>query len=181
MLKQVVDKNALNTIDLGVISVVFPEAKIVFALRDPRDICISCFMQAFSPAPATVNLLSWEGISRQYSAVMGYWLTLRDNIQPTFLELRYEATVANFEATYRQVFDFLGVAWHPEVVQFHKRTKGRYISTPSFSAVSDPIYTSAVARWKHYKKQFSPIIKELEPFIKAFGYSDQDGFFNHGR
>jgi tetratricopeptide (TPR) repeat protein len=179
MLKQVVDKNALNTIDLGVISVVFPEAKIIFALRDPRDICISCFMQAFSPAPATVNLLSWEGIARQYSAVMGYWLTLRDNIQPTFLELRYEDTVANFEATYRQVFDFLGVVWHPEVTQFHELAKGRYISTPSFAAVSEPIYTKAVARWKPYEKQFAPIIEELEPFIKAFGYSDQDGTYNN--
>ena len=178
MLKQVVDKNALNTIDLGVISVVFPEAKIVFALRDPRDICISCFMQAFSPAPATVNLLSWEGVARQYSAVMGYWLTLRDNIQPAFLELRYEDTVADFEATYRQVFDFLGVVWYPEVTQFHEHAKGRYISTPSFAAVSKPIYNSAVARWKPYENQFAPIIKELEPFIKAFGYSDQDGIYN---
>ena len=179
MLKQVVDKNALNTIDLGVISVVFPEAKIVFALRDPRDICISCFMQAFSPAPATVNMLSWEGIARQYSAVMGYWLTLRNNIQPAFLELRYEDTVTNFEATYRQVFDFLGVVWHSEVTQFHERAKGRYISTPSFAAVSEPIYTRAVARWKPYEKQFAPIIKELEPFIKAFGYSDQDDIYNN--
>ena len=179
MLKQIVDKNALNTIDLGVISVVFPEAKIIFALRDPRDICISCFMQAFSPAPATVNLLSWEGIARQYSAVMGYWLTLRDNIQPTYLELRYEDTVANFEATYRHIFDFLGVVWHPEVTQFHELTKGRYISTPSFAAVSEPIYTKAVARWKPYEKQFAPIIEELEPFIKAFGYSDQDSIYNN--
>ena len=172
MHKQVVDKNALNTIDLGVISVIFPEAKILFALRDPRDICISCFMQAFSPAPATVNLLSWEGIARQYSAVMGYWLLLRDNIQPSYLELRYEDTVADFETTYRQVFAFLGVDWDSGVEQFYKRAKGRYISTPSFAAVSQPLYTSAVARWKHYEKQFSPIMDELKPFIKAFGYKE---------
>ncbi len=171
MHKQVVDKNALNTMDVGVISVIFPEAKILFALRDPRDICVSCFMQAFSPAPATVNLLSWEGIARQYAAVMGYWLLLRGNIQPAYLELRYEDTVADFETTYRRVFEFLDLPWHPGVEQFHERTKGRYISTPSFAAVSQPVYSSAVARWKHYEKQFEPIISELEPFIKAFSYS----------
>jgi tetratricopeptide (TPR) repeat protein len=172
MHKQVVDKNTLNTIDLGVISVVFPEARILFALRDPRDICISCFMQAFTPTPATINLLSWGGIAKQYSAVMGYWLTLRDSIQPNYLELRYEDTVADFETAYRRVFECLGVEWRPEVARFHERAKGRYISTPSFAAVSQPVYRTAVARWKHYEKQFAAILPHLEPFIEAFGYAE---------
>lgn len=170
MHKQLVDKNALNTIDLGVISVVFPEAKILFALRDPRDISISCFMQAFTLTPATVNLLSLKGIAKQYAAVMDFWLTLRSLIQPAYLELRYEDTVADFQATYRGVFDFLGVEWLPEVERFHERAKGRYISTPSFAAVSQPIYSKAVARWKHYEKQLTPIMPLLERFIVAFGY-----------
>lgn len=171
MHKQVVDKNALHTIDLGVISVIFPEAKILFALRDPRDIGISCFMQAFTLAPATVNLLSWEDIARQYAAVMDFWLALRGMIQPTYLELRYEDTVAEFEATYRRVFAFLGVEWFPDVAQFHERAKGSYISTPSFAAVSQPIYNKAVARWKCYEQQMTPILPLLERFITAFGYS----------
>ncbi len=170
MHKQLVDKNALHTIELGVISVIFPEAKILFALRDPRDICISCFMQAFSASPATVNLLSWEGIARQYVAVMSYWLALRDAIQPSHLQLRYEDTVADFESTYRGVFEFLGVEWRPEVTRFHERAKGRYISTPSFAAVSQPVYRTAVARWKNYEQQIESIKPELVPFIKAFGY-----------
>lgn len=171
MHKQVVDKNALNTIDLGVISVVFPESRILFALRDPRDICISCFMQAFTPSPATINLLSWEGIAKQYSAVMGYWLTRRDSIQPNYLELHYEDTVTDFETTYRRVFEFLDVEWRPEVTRFHERAKGRYISTPSFMSVSQPVYRTAVARWKHYEKNFAAILPHLEPFIEAFGYT----------
>lgn len=170
MHKQVVDKNALNTIDLGVISVIFPEAKILFALRDPRDISISCFMQAFTITPATVNLLSLEGIAKQYAAVMNYWLALKVMIQPTYLELRYEDTVVDFETSYRRVFEFLGVEWFPEVERFHERAKGSYISTPSFAAVSQPIYSKAVARWKHYEQQLTPILPLLERFIVAFGY-----------
>lgn len=170
MRKQVVDKNALNTIDLGVISVVFPEAKILFALRDPRDISISCFMQAFTLSPATVNLLSWEGIAKQYAAVMDFWLALRSMMQPTYFELRYEDTIVDFEASYRRVFEFLGVAWFPGVSKFHERAKGSYISTPSFAAVSQPIYHKAVARWKHYERQLLPILPLLERFIATFGY-----------
>jgi len=170
MHRRVVDKNALNTIELGLISVLFPEARILFALRDPRDVCLSCFMQAFTPAPATVNLLSWEGIARQYAAVMDYWLYLKDRIQPRYLELRYEDTVGDFEATYRRVFDLLGVDWHPEVIAFHEKARGRYISTPSFAAVTQPLYSSAVARWRRYEKHFSSILPRLQRFIDAFGY-----------
>ncbi len=170
MCKQLVDKNALNTMDLGVISVIFPEAKIIFAIRDPRDICLSCFMQAFSATPATVNLLSWSGIARQYAAVMGYWLAIRGLIQPTYLELRYEDTVTEFESTYRKVFEFLGLPWHVGVEQFHVRAKGKYISTPSFAQVSQPVYKKSVARWKHYESEFSTVIKDLQTYIKEFGY-----------
>lgn len=175
MEKQLIDKNALNTIDLGVISVVFPEAKILFALRDPRDVCLSCFMQAFSPTPATVNLLTWQGIAKQYVAVMDYWLNIRETIQPQYLELRYEDTVTDFETTYRQVFAFLGVEWHAAVSQFHGRAKGRYISTPSFAAVSQPVYSTAVYRWRHYQKHFTEIQSKLQPFIDAFGYASEAG------
>ena len=168
--KVFIDKNAMNTMELGLISVVFPEAKILFALRDPRDICLSCHMQAFSPAPVTVNLLTWEGIARQYAAVMDYWLSLRGLIAPTYLELRYEDTVSAFEPTYRRVFEFLGLDWRPEVIAFHEKAVGRYISTPSFAAVSQPLYTSAVARWNHYARHFAPVLPLLEPFIDAFGY-----------
>ncbi len=175
MLKRLIDKNALNTIELGVIGVVFPEAKILFALRDPRDVCLSCFMQAFSASPATANLSSWLGIAKQYAAVMDYWLGLRETMQPQFLQLRYEDTVNDFEATFKQVFEFLGVDWQPSVLKFHERAQGRYISTPSFAAVSRPLYSTAVQRWLNYRKHYDDIAPLLEPYMAAFGYSGDRG------
>ncbi|UOA10435.1 sulfotransferase [Methylobacter sp. S3L5C] len=169
--KRFIDKVALNSIDAGFISTVFPEANILFALRDPRDVCLSCFMQPFTASRATVNLLSLKGIARQYGAVMDLWLYLRENIQPDYLELRYEDTVSDFETTYRRVFDLLGVDWRPEVLEFHQRAQGRYIATPSFSAVSQPLYTSAVARWHRYEEHLEGIFPELQRFIDVYGYS----------
>jgi hypothetical protein len=171
MSKLLIDKNALNTIELGLIGVIFPNAKILFALRDPRDVCLSCYMQAFSPSPATINLLTWNGIARQYGAVMDYWLQLRPWLQPRVLQLRYEDTVLEFEQSFRDVFDFLGVPWSSEVTRFHERLKGHYISTPSFSAVSQPIYTSALQRWKNYQSHLNDVLPHLQKFIDEFGYS----------
>ncbi|MBS3964615.1 MAG: sulfotransferase [Methylomonas sp.] len=170
MRRPLIDKHALNTIDLGLIAVVFPAAKILFAVRDPRDICISCFMQPFAPSPATINLLSWQGIAQQYAAVMDYWLHLRPLMQPSYLELRYEDSVGDFETCYRRVFEFLGVEWVDEVTRFHEKVQGRYVSTPSFAQVSQPLYRSAVARWRHYPGQVEEIMPCLQRFVAAFGY-----------
>ncbi|OAI16774.1 MULTISPECIES: sulfotransferase family protein [Methylomonas] len=169
--KTFVNKVALNSIETGLIATLFPEAKILFALRDPRDVCLSCAMQSFALAPATVNLLSWQGIARQYAAVMDLWLSLRDRIAPAYLELRYEDVVNDFEASFRRVFELLDVEWRPEVARFHERSAGRYVATPSFGAVSRPIYRSAVARWHGYQSQFQTILPVLEPYLKAFGYA----------
>lgn len=169
--KVLIDKNALNTIELGLIGVLFPNAKIIFALRDPRDVCLSCYMQAFSPSPATINLLSWNGIAKQYQAVMDYWLHLRPWLQAEVMQLRYEDTVLDFEASFRGVFDFLELPWSNEVSRFHERLKGRYISTPSFSAVSQPIYTTALQRWKNYPSHFDGVMPHLQKFIDEFGYA----------
>lgn len=168
--KRFVNKVALNSIETGLISCLFPEAKILFALRDPRDVCLSCAMQAFATTPATVNLLSWSGIARQYAAVMDLWLSLRQRIAPEYLEMRYEDVLSDFETSFRRVFALLGVAWHPDVSRYHERVAGRYVATPSFAAVSQPLYASAVARWPAYAEQFEPIMPLLEPYIEAFGY-----------
>ncbi len=172
--KRFVNKVALNSIETGLISCLFPDAKIVFALRDPRDVCLSCAMQSFAASPATVNLLSWQGIATQYAAVMDLWLSLRDRIAPTWLELRYEDVVNDFEASFRRVFELLGVDWRPEVERFHERTVGRYVATPSFAAVSQPLYNSALARWRPYQQRFAEVMPQLAGFVRAFGYGEAE-------
>ncbi|WP_026603559.1 tetratricopeptide repeat-containing sulfotransferase family protein [Methylomonas sp. 11b] len=169
--KRFIDKVALNSIDIGLISCLFPEARIIFALRDPRDVCLSCFQQAFKPSSVTVNLLSWEGVAKQYAAVMALWLYMKPMIQPRYMELRYEDTVNDFENSFRRVFALLDLEWVAEVSAFHEKAKGRYIATPSFAAVSQPIYSRSVARWQHYASFYEPVLPILAPYIDAFGYA----------
>ena len=42
---RLVDKLPLNIVDLGLANLLFPSARVVVALRDPRDVVLSCFMQ----------------------------------------------------------------------------------------------------------------------------------------
>jgi tetratricopeptide (TPR) repeat protein len=165
-----INKVALNSIEIGLISTLFPEAKIIYALRDPRDVCLSCSMQAFVTSVATINLLTWEGIARQYAAVMGLWLSMRECIATSYLELRYEDAVTDFENQFRNLFTYLGLEWRPEVSQYHKKLAGKFMATPSYSAVAQPLYQSSLTRWQGYRLYFESIQSLIQPYIQAFGY-----------
>ena len=45
--KLIIDKYPLNLIELGFIKTLFPDAKIILAIRHPLDCIISCVMTAF--------------------------------------------------------------------------------------------------------------------------------------
>lgn len=165
-----VDKFTMNTVDLGLINCIFPDAKIVFVMRDPRDVCLSCFMQLMVPTPTTVQLLSWEGTAKFYAAVMDWWIYIKQKMTLQCIEFRYEDVVSDFEPTYRKVFDFLGLAWDPAVVDFHKRAAQKFIASPSRSQVAQPLYGSSVAKWRYFEADFAPVQEILAPYIRAFNY-----------
>ena len=165
-----VDKFTMNTVDLGLINCIFPDAKVVFVMRDPRDVCLSCFMQLMVPTPTTVQLLTWEGTARFYAQTMDWWLYIKQHLTLQFIEFRYEDVVTDFESTYRKVFDFLGLGWDSAVVDFHKRAAQKFIASPSRSQVAQPLYASSVARWRYFKADFAPVKSILDPYVKAFNY-----------
>lgn len=168
--RKFVDKFTMNTIDLGLINTIFPDAKVIFVMRDPRDVCLSCFMQLMVPSPTTVHLTSWQGTTELYAQVMDWWLYIKQQMTLDFIELRYEDAVTQFEPTFRKVFDFMGLPWNPEVENFHKHATEKFISTPSRTQVAQPLYSSSVSRWKHFESEFAPVSELLRPFISAFNY-----------
>jgi tetratricopeptide (TPR) repeat protein len=168
--KIIIDKLPLNIMHIGLINLVFPDAKIIVALRDPRDSCLSCFMQEFKLNSAMIHFLTLDRAAHFYTQVMGAWLHFRDIITLSHLAIRYEDTVQNLEFEAKRLFDYLGLDWEPEVLQFHQHAANRVISTPSYAAVTEPVYTRAVGRWKNYHKQFTPLLSKLEPFLNEFGY-----------
>jgi Flp pilus assembly protein TadD len=167
-----VDKTTMNTLDVGLINTIFPDSKVVFVLRDPRDVVLSCFMQTMIPTPSTVHLLDWRGTAEFYALAMDWWLAARSRLTLDVIEFRYEDAVAAFEPTFRKVFDFLGLSWDAGVAQFHERAAGKYVNSPSFGQVAQPLYSSSVARWRHYAEEFAPVADLLRPFVETFGYRE---------
>ena len=166
-----VDKFTINTINLGFISTIFPDAKLVFMLRDPRDVCLSAYMQQMPPGTSTAALLGWQATADFYAATMQWWLDVRDKLSLGWRQVRYEDLVDDLEGTMRPALALAGLDWDDALVRFHERGAGRFISTPSRSQVTQPLYRTAVARWRRYAREIEPIAPTLAPFVEAFGYT----------
>lgn len=170
--RQVIDKLPLNLVHLGLILRVFPDAKVLVALRDPRDVCISCFANNFSPNRATVQFLDLERTARTYAAVMTLWQRYREILPLQTYAYRYEDLVASPREVLARIVEFFGMPWHDEMLEGGRDSAGTYISTPSYVSVVEPINERAVARWQNYADKLAPVLPLLEPFIEDFGYAD---------
>ena len=149
----------------------FPEARLLVALRDPRDVCLSCFMLCYYPLNAmTCAYLSLGVTAAAYSRVMGVWQTLKPLLKNPWLEVRYEDMVENLESVARQTLDFLGVSWDERVLGFTEHARKKLVRSPTYADVAQPVYQRARGRWRNYQKYLEPHLAILEPFVKAFGY-----------
>ncbi|MCA9305824.1 MAG: tetratricopeptide repeat protein [Phycisphaerales bacterium] len=168
--RRIVDKYPLNIVRLPVVRRIFPEAKILMAIRDPRDVCLSCFFQAFTKNAAMLHFYRMDTTARLYASVMDMWFKFRESLGINYFETRYEDLVEDTEGQARKLLDFLGVEWNDDVLDHTKRGAGKAISTPSYIGIGQPIYKQSKQRWRKYEKQLEPVMPVLDPFIKALGY-----------
>jgi tetratricopeptide (TPR) repeat protein len=166
-----IDKNPSLTFLIPAMMRVFPELKLLVALRDPRDVVLSCFMQTFVPiGQITAAYLTLEGTVDEYAALMGIWRTLAPLVQGHYLQLRYEDMVADLESVAREALDFLSVPWNDKVLHFDEHARQKQVRSPTYADVAKPVFKTAVGRWRNYQKYLEPFLPKLEPFVKAFGY-----------
>ncbi|KTE37335.1 MULTISPECIES: tetratricopeptide repeat-containing sulfotransferase family protein [unclassified Sphingopyxis] len=169
--KLVIDKNPLSMIRIPLIHRLFPDAKIILAMRHPCDVVLSCYIQNFKPTEAMASFLDLANASRTYDRIFHYWETCRAVFPIDMHMLRYEAMVADAGAATRPLFDFLGLGWEEDALDHQKTAAARgYIRTPSYAQVLEPIYSSASGRWKRYEAQMREVLPILAPWVERYGY-----------
>ena len=169
--QRLVDKNPLNLMRLPVIRRVFPNARIVLAIRHPCDVLLSCFMQHFR-APDFALLCSDLGtLAAGYRRTLDFWYAQAQLLRPAVREMRYETLVANFDPEVRSLLEFLELPWHEAVLAPGARAQAKgYISTPSYSQVVQPVNQKSVGRWKTYEKHLQPVLPQVQPYLQRWGY-----------
>ena len=165
-----IDKNPALTADMAAVCRVFPEARFLVALRDPRDVCLSCFMQAVPVLPDTVPWLTLEDTIEHYILITDMWLALKPCLGNAAMEVRYEDLVENLEGSARRVLGFLAVDWDERVLRFNEHAQSKTVCSPTYAEVTQPLFKTAVGRWRHYQKYFEPHLERFAPTLRALGY-----------
>ncbi len=168
--KVFVDKNPLNTLKLPLINRLFPNAKILFACRDPRDIVLSCFRHRFKMSAPIYELLSVEGAARYYDAVMHLLLLMNSvlNLNPCLI--RHEDLVTDFAGEMKRICAYLDLDWAPGMGDFAQRTKDRDVVTPSTAQLVRGLNTEGVGQWRRYRDQLAVVLPLLDAWVKRFFY-----------
>ena len=170
--KLLIDKNPLSMNALPLIRRLFPDARIVLALRHPCDVVFSCYATNFKLNDGMSNFLRLETAAELYDLSFSYVEKAQPLLGLPVHQVVYENVVADRENELRGLLDFLGLEWSEEVLD-HESTalsRGR-IKTASYAQVAQPIYSQSAGRWTNYRKQLDPILPVLEPWVAKFGYS----------
>ncbi|MFI4933783.1 MAG: sulfotransferase [Caulobacterales bacterium] len=168
--KVFIDKHPFGTFRLPLISKVFPDAKIIFAVRDPRDVVLSCFRRGFNMNIAMYEFNSIMSAANFYDAVMTAGDVYLEKLPVEAFQLRYEDLVSDFEATASGLCDFLGIAWTERMRDFAATPSARRSATPSSAQVTRGLYSEGVDQWRNYAFALEPVLPLLQPWIKKFGY-----------
>ncbi len=168
--RMLIDKNPSLTFLIPLLVRVFPEIKLLIALRDPRDVVLSCFMQSLPLNQGSSPYLTLESTVAEYVAMMSLWQTLKPMLEGRYAEVRYENMVDNLEPVARRTLEFLGVPWEARVLRFDEHARQKVVRSPTYADVTRPVYKHAVGRWQHYRKYLEPHLSKLDHFLKAFAY-----------
>ncbi len=142
-----VDKLPNNWRRLGLIRLLFPNAKIIDARRHPMAVGWSNFTQNFGHSgPSTRDLAAFGRFYRNYLRMMSHFQEVAPDAIHRVIN---EHLIEDFEPGVRSLLDFLGLEFEEQCLEFY-RTR-RAVPTPSAEQVRQPINREGMDRWKAYE------------------------------
>jgi hypothetical protein len=151
---RIVDKNPFNFQWAGLIHVALPRAALIHCRRSPIDTALSIHQTFFSPRigfPTGGEAL--VRYSRTYERLMDHWRRVLPSNR--FLEVQYESLTAAPAETSKQMIAHLDLPWDDRCLQ--PELNARRVRTPSRWQVRQPIYRTAVGRWRLYEPHLGPL------------------------
>lgn len=165
-----IDKQPFNTVRLPLIARLFPEARIVFCVRDPRDVVLSCFRRRFVLNAANAEFLTLEGTARLYDMVMRLAALYREKLPLSLHRIRNEDLVADFDRQLQGVCDFAGIGWVEAFRDFAHHSSRRDVATPSAVQILKGLDREGIGHWRNYAAEMAPVLPLLDAWAERLDY-----------
>jgi tetratricopeptide (TPR) repeat protein len=157
--ERVTDKMPSNYYFVGLIRLALPNAKIIHTIRDPIDTCVSCFSKLFSAEQNhTYDLGELGRYYKRYERLMAHWRRVLP--AGSILDVRYEDVIGDLETQARRIISYCGLSWDNRCLSFYKTD--RPVRTASATQVRQPIYTSAIGRWRLHADELGALLDALQ-------------------
>lgn len=136
----IIDTLPGNFIYLGLLKLLFPQAKIIHCLREPLDACLLMYFKYFIQGHGYTNDLEKLGAYyQQYQRMMTHWKELFPQI---ILDVTYESLVTHPQENLAKILDFIGVK---EDVTFNLQSLSQ----------------AEMGLWQYYQKYLPPLQQAL--------------------
>jgi tetratricopeptide (TPR) repeat protein len=145
----VVDSQPLNALKLPLIAKLFPDAKVVVLLRDPRDVVLSCYRGHFAVNTLNFEFLTLEGAAEFYEAVMRIVTAGREKLTLNEHVVRFE----DGDASFADLCGFIGVE-----------------KAPVAATSLRPLQSESALGWRGYRDSLRFVVPQLRSWAETFGY-----------
>ena len=166
----VIEKDPLATCDLGFILRLLPECRVIFPLRDPRDVCVSYFFTLLPLNADSAPALDLASTCAAVRLTLRLWKHWRSVIPQAWEEVRYERLVQNPRDELARLMESLSLPFEERMLTRCKVRSTRGIGTPTYADVAQPLYTRAIGRWRNYAPWLEPHLESLADLLTDFGY-----------
>lgn len=159
----VVDKMPDNYMNIGWIKLLFPNARIIHARRDMRDVAMSCWQTQFGMIRWACHIDHLVARFTGYLDMMQHW---EAEIPEEFIHSDYESLIDDQEGGSRKLLEHIGLPWDEICLKFYE--SDRLVRTASITQVRQPIYKTSVAKWAPYEPLIPELIKPLTELMKSY-------------
>ena len=154
-----IDKANLNWMQIGLILLALPNAKVLDVRRNALDCCWANFKMLFAAGYPAANDLRHVG--RYYRDYVRLFDAIDVAAPGRILPVRYEEVVDDIEGQTRRMLDFLGLEFEPQCLDFHLSTGA--VATASSEQVRQPLNRKGIGSAEPYRQWLGPLIEELGP------------------
>lgn len=153
------DKMPANWQYIGLIHLMFPNARIIDVRRDMQPCCFSSFTTYFNlQTQFPTDLKELGEFYRDYVRMIEHFQQL---LPERILNLQYERIVDDLEREVRRMLAYLALPFDAACLHFHQNP--RSVRTPSAEQVRQPINRAGLERWRGYEPWLGRLQSAISP------------------